>query len=141
VSTEEKPVANPTQSTDGSPINHGSDIDDKHIAEAFLLIYKANLWNSLSDECQDFGQSILQKMMDEGVTFESLKPIRLNLSFAQYIQIMKDVFNLKAVDSDFWKIVVQIQYLMMTIEKNPFVATQLNDPNVTNEMMSEIFGV
>lgn len=78
-------------------------------------------------------------MMDEGVTFESLKPIRLNLSFAQYIQIMKDTFNLAVIDSDFWKIVVQIQYLMMTIEKNPFIATQLNDPKSMNEVMTEIF--
>ena len=140
MSTDEKNAAIPTQSTDGLPSKSGSSISKKHLAEMFLLIYNGELWDHLSQECQDFGQALLQEMMDSGEKLEAPKPIGLRMSLAQYMQIVGNTLNMKGADSEFWHLVIRIQYLMMSIEKDPLLAKKLRESADLNNAVSEVFG-
>lgn len=140
MSSTEKNAAETTQSTDGLPTKTGNNIPKKLLAEMFLLIYNGGLWGHLSQECQDFGQNLLQEMMDNGVHLEAPKPIGLSLSLSQYLQIIGNTLNMKRAESDFWHLVIRIQYLMMSIEKDPLLAKKLQESTTLNNVVAEVFG-
>ena len=106
----------------------------------FLLIYNGDLWEHLSDECQEYGQTLLQEMMDKGVKLEAPKPVGLRMSLSQYTQLIGATLNMKGADADFWHLVIRIQYLMMSIEKDPLLAKQLRDSTNLNDTVMEVFG-
>jgi len=110
------------------------------LAETFILIYNAGLWENLSEPCQAFGKSLLQEMMDKGVKLKAPEPVGLSLSLSEYMQIVSNSLNLKGLNSDFWQYVVRIQYLMMSIEKDPLMARKLKEQSAIGGYIAEIFG-
>lgn len=106
----------------------------------FLLIYNGNLWEHLSEECQKYGETLLQELVEQGIKLEPPQPMGLSLSLPQYMEIINRTLNLKQVQSDFWQLVVRIQYLMMSIEKDPLLAKKLQESTVVNNAVTEVFG-
>lgn len=106
----------------------------------FLLIYNGDLWEHLSEECQEYGQTLLQEMMDKNVKLEAPKPIGLRLSLAQYTQLIGQTLDLKRAESDFWHLVIRIQYLMMSVEKDPLLLKQLTASTDLQSAVAEVLG-
>jgi hypothetical protein len=79
-------------------------------------------------------------MMDEGIKLKAPEPVGLSLSLPEYLQIINSTLNLKGLNSEFWQIVVKIQYLMMSIEKDPIIARKLKEQSAVSGFVSDIFG-
>ena len=98
------------------------------------------MWDSLSDDCRQYGEALLQHLMNKGVKLKAPEPVGLSLSLSEYLQIVHDQLNFKGVNSDFWQLVVKIQYLMMSIEKDPIIANKMKERSALGGYISEIFG-
>jgi hypothetical protein len=138
VPTQESEAKSTTQSTDGFEKN--GPIPKKLLAELYILLYNGGLWEHLTDDGRKYGESVLQEMMDTGVQFKAPEPRGMSLSISEYLQIIKRTLNIKGLDSDFWQIVVKIQYLMMSIEKDPILAQKFKDQTDMNNYVFDIFG-
>jgi len=78
--------------------------------------------------------------MNEGIKLSAPSSFGLSLSLPEYLQIINSSLNLKGLNSDFWQIVVKIQYLMMSIEKDPILARKLKEQSALSGFVSDIFG-
>lgn len=106
----------------------------------FVLIHTSGLWDHLSDECKSIGEQFLQLAASDGIKINAPQPIGLSLSLSEYMNIVNHTLNLKNIDSSFWQIVIKIQYLMMSIEKDPMLAQQLKLQTPVGNTIENIFG-
>lgn len=128
------------QSDNGSTKPGILQIKKEIIAEVFVLIHTGGLWEHLSEQSQEIGKKFLQDIADSGYKLNPPQPIGLSLSLSEYLNVINRTLNLKGLDSQFWQIVVKIQYLMMTLEKDPLLAQRLKEQSAVSGFVDEIFG-
>ena len=142
MSADESTISTNIPSTSGSaaPGPSPNNISKDALVELYVIIHTAGLWERLSEQSQTFGETLLKEAAARGYKIEPPAPVGLTMSMPEYMQLVNKTLNFKGVDSHFWQIVVQIVFLMMSIERDPILAQKLKEQNAVSEYVQNIFG-
>lgn len=100
-------------------------ISEQQLLELYQVLYKENLFGLLGEDNYNLGRELLKKeyCMDLG----ELRTLGLRFSLDEHLKIVSDILDIREKSTDFWTIVVRIIYIMTAIEKNPFVAADIEE--------------
>lgn len=102
-----------------------SDNDELDLIELFQILYRENLFGLLSEKNYTLGKELLETKF--AIELGDLQNMGLKFTIDDHLKIASEVLDISEKTTDFWKIVVKINYIMMAIERNPIVAGELED--------------
>lgn len=98
-------------------------IEKNNIVEIFQLLFQENLFPLLSEENQNLGREILTEFLG----YDPGKQENLGLRFTidEHLSIVQESLNLHNSTSDFWKLVTKITCIILSLERNPLLAQDI----------------
>ena len=101
------------------------EIPEYQLVELFQILFKENLFALLSEENQELGKALLTKRF--GVDPGEMNNLGNRFTLQEHFNIVADTLQMHEKTSDFWEIVTRIVYIMMMIERNPFIADEIEE--------------
>ncbi len=100
-------------------------LSESRLIELYQILYGENLFGLLSEDNYNLGKSLLEEHL--GVEIEDLKNMGLKFTIDEHLNIASEMLNINETQTDFWKLVVKICYIILSIERNPFIAADIEE--------------
>jgi hypothetical protein len=99
-------------------------IERRVVIELFSIIHAEGMWTMLSPDTQSFGE---QLYLEETGASLSAPPGGMKYSVEQHMELVDRILPRHHKATDFWKIVTQITWFVLAIEKNPMLAMEIRE--------------
>lgn len=100
-------------------------VPEWQMVELFQLLYRENLFALISEENYELGHVLLTKTL--GIDPGDMKSLGLRFTIDEHLKMASEVLDIHEKTSDFWEIVVRINFIMLSIERNPLLAGELEE--------------
>lgn len=94
------------------------------LIELFSIIYAEGLWSMLSPDVRALGEQLYKEETGNEL---SVPPGAMKYSIEQHIELIDRLLPGNHKATDFWKTVTQIVWMVVAIEKNPLLASEIRD--------------
>lgn len=111
-------------------------LDSSIVVELFSLIHSEGLWSLLTNESKKFGEKIYKEITGSDL---STPPGAMRFSIDQHMEIISNIIPGYNQQTNFWKLVVEITWMMIAMERNPLIAQELRDAK-DSENIADILG-
>jgi hypothetical protein len=92
------------------------------LIEIFSMVHAEGMWQMLSPDCQAFGEQLYKEETGNDL---AAPPGCMKYSMDQHMELIDRILPNQHKATDFWKIVTQITWLVMAVEKNPMLAAEI----------------
>lgn len=110
--------------------------NEELLTELFALIHSEGLWHMLSPEAIKIGSALYKKITGDDIHAPKVGGMKLNIS--QHYQMISNILPVAAKQTEFWKLVVQIVWIMCAIERDPFMAKLITESKNPEEFFKAL---
>jgi hypothetical protein len=106
------------------------------LIELFGLIHSEGLWHLLSPNAVKIGSDLYKKVTGEDIHAPRIGGMKLTIE--QHLQLVSNILPISAKQTEFWKIVTQICWIMNAVEKDPFMAKLISESETPEDFFKSL---